>query len=69
MPVGRDTPPHWLPSARLAGDQLVAWSAALAGEVGVEARHVVEHAELDHPVGDLSPGRSTAQDAGSYRQA
>ena len=44
-------------------------NTTLAGGVGVEARHIVEHAELNDPVRDLGPGRSAANHAQSDRQA
>jgi len=40
----------------LHGDQ-----RALSGGVGIEARHVRQHADLDHVVRDLRPGFSGAR--------
>ena len=56
-------------AAKVIDGHLRGEHTALAGDIGVKTRHIVEHAELDDSVRDLRPGRSTAKNADGDRQA
>ena len=56
-------------AAKVLDRHLRSEEAALPGSIGVEARHVVKHAEFNNPVRNLGQGRSATEHGRGDRQA